>query len=180
MLEIFALPYLAISGVIGWLIFQPLLPTHESESLLPAKITITDLLAISLPISIAFSFARLIAPLGDMSGSMQATVAVTALLVAIPWLAAGLFLVPKTFQITFFKRVAIMGFIAPFGILLTVGWIGFLIWACAYSLLYSVPSTVAIAAATFGLRMLGLWVCQDNSKAVMERAADRDPVDQDS
>ena len=115
MLEIFAIPYLGISGVIGWLIFQPFLPAHQSESLLPAKITITDLLAISLPISIVFLFARVIAPLGDLSGSMQATVAVTALLVAIPWLAAGLFLVPKTFQVTFFKRVTIMGFIAPLG-----------------------------------------------------------------
>tara|TARA_Y100000385_G_C12841675_1_gene529044 strand:+ start:114 stop:656 length:543 start_codon:yes stop_codon:yes gene_type:complete len=180
MLEIFAIPYLAISGVIGWLIFQPFLPAHQSESLLPAKITITDLLAISLPISIVFSFTRVIAPLGDLSGSMQATVAVTALLVAIPWLAAGLFLVPKTFQVTFFKRVTIMGFIAPFGILLTVGWIGFLIWACAYSLLYSVPSTVAIAAATLGLRMLSFWVCQDDPKAVVERAADQGTVNEDT
>ncbi len=180
MLEIFAIPYLAISGVIGWLIFQPFLPAHQSESLLPAKITITDLLAIALPISIVFSFARVITPLGDLSGSMQATVAVTALLVAIPWLAAGLFLVPKTFQVTFFKRVTIMGLIAPFGILLTVGWIGFLIWACAYSLLYSVPSTIAIAAATLGLRILSVWVCQANSKIVVEGAAEHDTVNEEN
>ena len=73
-----------------------------------------------------------------------------------------------------------MGFIAPFGILLTVGWIGFLIWACAYSLLYSVPSTVAIAATTLGLRMLSFWVCQDDPKAVVESAADQETVNEDT
>ena len=179
MLEIFAIPYLAISGVIGWLIFQPFLPAHQSESLLPAKITTTDLLAIALPISIIFSFARLITPLSNMSISMQATMAVIALLIAIPWLTAGLFLVPKTFQVTFFKRLAIMGIIAPFGILLTIGWIGFLIWACAYSLLYSVPSTIAIAAATFGLRILSVWVCQHNPNIVVEGANEPDTINED-
>jgi hypothetical protein len=119
MLEIFALPYLAISGVIGWLIFQPLLPTHESESLLPAKITITDLLAISFPISVVFAFARCAIPFANMSRAMQATVAAGALLLAIPWLTAGLFLVPKTFQATFLKHMVVMGVIAPFGIILT-------------------------------------------------------------
>lgn len=69
--------------------------------------------------------------------------------------------------------MAIMGVIAPFGILLTVGWIGFLIWACAYSLMYSVPSTIAVAAATLVLRILGFWVCQTESKLVAEVAADR-------
>ena len=180
MLEIFALPYLAISGVIGWLIFQPFLPAHESESLLPAKIAITDLLAISLPISIVFSLARWIVPLGNMSRSMQATVAATALVVAIPWLTAGLFLVPKKFQISFFKRMAVMGIIAPFGVLLSVGWIGFVIWACTYSLLYIVPSTIAVATATLGLRFLGCWVCQADSNFVGDRAADRDSLQEDT
>ncbi len=180
MLEIFAIPYLAISGVIGWLIFQPFLPAHQSESLLPAKITVTDLLAISLPISIVFSIARYLAPLGNLSVSMQATVAATALLAAVPWLTAGLFLVPKNFQVTFIKRMALMGFIAPLGILLSVGWIGLLIWACTYSLLYSVPSTIAVAAATFGLRILGFWVCQADSKEVTERAGDRVRVKKDT
>jgi len=115
-----------------------------------------------------------------MSGSMQATVAVTALLVAVPWLAAGLFLVPKTFQVTFFKRMAIMGVIAPFGILLTIGWIGFLIWACTYSLLYSVPSTIAIAAATLGLRILSFWVCQADSEVVVKNAVEHDMVPEDT
>ena len=171
---------MAISGVIGWLIFQPLLPTHESESLLPAKVTITDLLTISFPISVVFAFARCAIPFANMSRAMQATMAAGALLLAVPWLTAGLFSVPKTFQATFLKRMVVMGVMAPFGIILTIGWIGFLIWACAYSLLYIVPSTIAIAAATFGLRILGLWVCQADSKGVAERTADRAPVHKDS
>ena len=180
MLEIFALPYLAISGVIGWLIFRPFLPTHESDSVFPAKITITDLLAISLPISIVFSLTRWIEPLGDMSRSMQATVVVTAFVFAVPWLAAGLFLVPKTFQVTFFQRMLVMGVIGPFGILLTVGWIGFLIWACTQSLIYIVPATLLIAAATLGLRMLGSWVCQSDPHGVSIAAADRNTDQKDA
>ena len=180
MLEIFALPYLAISGVIGWLIFRPFLPTHESDSVFPAKITITDLLAISLPISIVFSLTRWIEPLGDMSRSMQATVVVTAFVFAVPWLAAGLFLVPKTFQVTFFQRMLVMGVIGPFGILLTVGWIGLLIWACTQSLIYIVPATLLIAAATLGLRMLGSWVCQSDPHGVSRAAADRNTDQKDA
>jgi hypothetical protein len=93
-------------------------------------------------------------------------VVASALLFAVIALTAGLFLVPKTFQVTFFKRMAVVGIIAPFGLLLTIGWIGFLIWASTYSIMYLAPSSIAIAAATSGLRILGVWVCQAESKVV--------------
>lgn len=170
MMEVFVLPYFVVSGVIGWVIFGPFFRTDESESLSPANITISDLLAISLPVSLLFSCARWVMPVSILSLSVQAIVVAIALLFAVLALTAGLFLVPKTFQVTFFKRMTVVGIIAPFGILLTIGWIGFLIWASAYSILYLVPSSIAIAAATSGLRILGVWVCQAESK-VVERAA---------
>ena len=170
MLEIFALPYVAISGVIGWVIFEPFFRTDESKSLSPADTTTTDLLAIALPVSVLFLVARWILSESVLSLSVQAIVVAIALLFAGIALRAGLILVPKTFQVTFVKRMAVVGIIAPFGILLTIGWVGFLIWAAAYSITYLVPSSIGIAAATSGLRLLGVWVCQADS-TVVERAA---------
>ena len=157
MLEVFALPYFAVSGVIGWAIFQPFFRSEDSDS--PASIATTDLLAIALPVSVFFLLAKLMMPVSILSLAVQAIVIVTALLFAAIALAVGLFLVAKTTQVTFPKRMLVVGVIAPFGILLTVGWIGLLIWPCAYSMLYLAPSSIAIAAATFGLRVLGSWVC---------------------
>ena len=171
MLEIFALPYFAVSGVIGWVIFQPFFHADDSESLSLANVTITDLLAISLPVSVLFASAKWMMPESILSLTVQAIVVAVALLFAVIALTAGLFLVPKRFQVTFVKRMAVVGIIAPFGILLSIGWVGFLVWASAYSILYLVPSSIAIAAATSGLRILGVWVCQAESK-VVERAAD--------
>ena len=169
MLEIFALPYFAVSGLIGWIIFAPFFRIEESESLSRANVTISDLLAISLPVSVLFASTRWIVPADVQSPVIQAIVVVGALLFALTALTVGLFLVPKKFQVTFMKRMATVGIIAPLGILLVVGWIGFLIWACTYSMLYLPPSMIALAAATAGLRVLGLWVCQEDTQ-VIERA----------
>jgi hypothetical protein len=171
MLEIFALPYFAISAVIGWVIFQPFFRTEESESLSLTSITISDLLALSLPVGILFLSARWVMPDSILSLSVQAIVVAIALLFGAVALTVGLFLVPKKFQVTFLKRMAVVGIIAPFGILLTVGWIGLLIWAGTYSILYLVPSSIAIAAATSGLRMLGSWVCRAESQVVEKVAS---------
>jgi hypothetical protein len=109
-------------------------------------------------------------PVGILSLTVQAIMVAVALLFAVIALTAGLMLVPKTFQVTFFKRMTVVGIIAPFGILLTIGWIGFLIWAGAYSISYLVPLAIVIAAATSGLRILGFWVCRAESEAVEQPA----------
>ncbi|MEM6978290.1 MAG: hypothetical protein AAF539_01400 [Planctomycetota bacterium] len=164
MLEIFALPYIFVSGVIGWAIFEPFVRVEKSESLSLAKVAITDLLAIAVPVSVLFLSARWMMPENILSFWVQSIVIMSALLFAATALAAGLFLVPKAFQVTFLKRMIVVGIIAPFGILLTVGWIGLLVWACIYSIVYFAPTSIAIAAATFGLRVLALWVCQMDSQ----------------
>ena len=166
MLEIFALPYIAISGVIGWLIFGQFFRSNDSDSLSRGNITTGDLLAIALPIGVLFSSARWVIPVEILSPLVQAIMVMLTLLFAATALVVALFLVPKRFPVTSIKRMTVVGVIAPFGILLTVGWIGFLIWACTYSISYLAPSSIAIAAATSGLRMLSFWVCQAEPEPV--------------
>ena len=159
MLEIFALPYFVVSGAIGWAIFGPFFRVNESESLTCANVTISDLLAMSLPVSVVLLSAGWAMPVSISSPWVQAFVLATAFVYAATALTTSLFLVPKHFSITFLKRTAIVGVIVPFGMLLTVCWIGFLVWACLQSVFYLIPSMIAIAAGTAGLRVLGLWVC---------------------
>lgn len=163
MLEIFALPYFAVSCVIGWAVYAPFFRVSDSDSLSCAKLAISDLLALSPLVGVVFLSAQWMMPERILAVSAQAIVLVVALMFAVIALTLGLFLVPKTFQVTFLKRMIIVGVIAPFGLLLTVGWIGILVWVCVYSILYLIPSMIAIAATTFGLRVLGLWVCRNQS-----------------
>ncbi len=160
MLEIFAVPYFAISGVIGWVIFEPFFRRGESESFTLVNITTTDLLAVTIPISLIFLCAGWILPENIMSLPIQLVVIATAMLFAVLALILGLFLLPDNASISFFKRMAVVGIITPIGILLTLGWIGLLIWAGAHSMLYLAPSSIAIAAMCSGLRILGRWVCR--------------------
>ena len=168
MLEIFALPYFGISGVIGWAVFEPFFRVEKTDSLSPAKLAITDLLAISLPVSIIFLGCQWIMPESIESPYVQATVVVIAMLYAASALTLGLFLIPKTIQVTFTERMAVVGVIAPFGIVLTIGWIAILIWASAYSILSLVPASIAIATATAGLRFLGVWICRSDSEPIVQ------------
>ncbi|MEM6472277.1 MAG: hypothetical protein AAF802_22135 [Planctomycetota bacterium] len=165
MLEIFALPYFVVSGVIGWAVFGPFIRIEDSEALSRADIAISDLLAVSLPVGVVFASACWMMPVSILSVAVQAIVLFTALLFGVTALAVGLFLVPKKINVTFFKRMTVVGVIAPLGILLTVGWVGFPVWACLYSISYFVPSMFAIAAATMGLRFLGQWVCKTDSES---------------
>jgi len=160
MLEIFAIPYFALTAVIIWAVFEPFFRAAHSESLSLTNITITDLLAISLPVGVLCLAAKWLIPASILTLSVQVIVSLVAFLFAAFALTAGLFLLPKHFQVTFLKRMAVVAIIAPAGIFLTIGWAGLLIWACTYSIVFSVPSSLAIVAVTFGLRILGLWVCQ--------------------
>lgn len=170
MLEVFALPYLAVTGGITWAIFEPFFRINDADSPSRAHVTISDLLAAPLPVSFVFLGAGWIMPAGSLAFSVQVIVLVSALALAATSLVVGLFLVPRTFQVTFLKRMAIVGVIAPFGTLLTIGWIGIAGWACFYSIAYLAPAMVGIALATFGLRVLSLWVCQiADAKGVIRR-----------
>ncbi|XZE56344.1 hypothetical protein SH139x_002448 [Planctomycetaceae bacterium SH139] len=173
MLEIFALPYFAITGVVGWAVFEPFFRADDTElSFSFAKIAIADLLAVCLPVGVLLSAARWMMPVTNLSLAAQTIVLAIALLFALFALLAGLFLVRRMIEITFLKRLAVVGIIAPFGILLTIGWVAFLVWSCSFSMSYAFPSSLAIAAATYGLRIVGLWVCQIETK-VVEKSADQ-------
>lgn len=108
-------------------------------------------------------------PVSALSLPTQAIVVAIALLFAITALTVGLYLMPSTFPLTFLKRIVVVGVIAPFGMLLTIGWIGLLIWASTYSIVYLGPSLIAIVAATSGLCLLSFWVCQPEDLPVRRR-----------
>lgn len=160
MLEVFALPYLAVTGIIGWAVFEPFFRINDTDSLSCSHVTISDLLAAPLPVSFIILTARWMMPASGNAVYVQLLVLVSALAFAATSVAVGLFLVPKTFQVTFPQRLAIVGVIAPFGLLLTIGWVGFAGWACYYSVAYLAPAMIALVLATFGLRVLGLWACR--------------------
>lgn len=163
MLEIFALPYFVVSGVIAWAVFSPFFRTTDVDSLSCASVNISDLLAISLPVSIVFLSASWMMPGSIQAFTAQASVLAIAFVFAAIVLITSLYLVPKRFQVTSLKRMTIVGIITPFGLLLTIFWIGLLAWVCVYSILYLFPSMIAIAAATVGLRILGQWVCETDA-----------------
>lgn len=164
MLEIFAIPYIVVTGVIGWMIFEPFFRLDESQSLSRSRVTIGDLLACPLPIGVLLVFFRWVTPEDYLTLMVRVLAMLVAMLFAgAAWLA-GLYLMPKTFDVPFLKRVVVVGIIAPFGILLTLGWIGFLVWVAFYSVIYVAPALVAIALSTLVLRMLTLWVCKVTSQ----------------
>jgi hypothetical protein len=169
MLEIFAIPYLGVTGLIGWLIFAPFFRLHQSEPLSRSRVAISDLFAMSLPVGILLSLAKWMTPVSNLSLLTQVIGIIATLAFAATTLTVGLFLIPKTFEVTFLKRIAVVGIIAPFGILLTVAWIGILTWACIYSVMYLAPAMIAVAAITFGLRMLTLWVCEAEAAFLQRR-----------
>ena len=159
MLEIFALPYILATGIIGWAIYEPFFRTHEFESPPLAQVAIADLLAVSLQIAVFFTCVKWLTPIDELSLWGWGIVLLSALVFAVTSLVAGLFLVPRAAQMTFLKRMVIIVVIAPFGITLTIGWVGILSWACFYSVMYLAPAMFIVAAAMFGLRKLTLWVC---------------------
>lgn len=159
MLEIFAFPYFVVSGVIGWLIYKPFFRSAEVEPPSPTQITITDLLATSLPVGLVFSFSSWLVPHTRMTPYVQLAVISSGLLIALTSLVLGMFLTPRASNPTFAKRMVLVGFVGPFGVLLAIGWVGLLIWSGSYSILYLAPVSIGIAAATWALRCLSFWVC---------------------
>ena len=161
MLEIFAFPYFLVSGVIGWVIFKPFFRANEIESLSCAKITIADLLAISLPAGVLFAVSSLITPPQIRSPLVQMTIVALTMLFAVSSLWVSLLLVTRMCSDSFIKRMTLVGMICPFGIIFAFGWVGLLIWSGSHSISYLAPVSVAMAAGIFALRHLSVWVCQD-------------------
>lgn len=163
-LEVFAVPYLGISAVIGWVIFEPFFRDgvvgSSADPPPPAGVAITDLMAVVVPLGVSFAWAGWAMPEAIRSPTVQAIViGLMTLFAAAAWVL-GLFLLPPASRGVFLKRMAVVGIISPLGIVMTVGWIGFILWAGGYSILALVPSTVGVAACSAGLRVLSVWVCR--------------------
>ncbi len=160
MLEIFGIPYLGVTGVIGWLIFAPFFTNHEATVAFPTRATISDLLTLPLTMGVFFSFVGLLIPLKTQTLFLQSTVLVIGLLFSVSTLALGLLLLPKNIELSTLKRITVVGLIAPLGGLLTFAWVGLVVLVSTYSVMYLVPAMIVIAALTFSLRTLTLWVCR--------------------
>ena len=160
MLEIFAVPYLGVSAVIGWVVFEPFFRDGATEGPSAARVTITDLMAVTSTLGTSFAFIGWAMPEGIRSGSVQFAVIAVASLFATATFAMGLHLVPRASASSFLRRLTVVGVIAPFGASLTLGWIVLLMWAGWHSVLYLIPAAVAVAAMGGGLRALSIWVCR--------------------
>lgn len=161
MLEIFGIPYLGVTGVIGWLIFAPFFQNHEATLSFPTRVTISDLFTLPLTMGVFFSFAGWLIPLETQTLILQSTVMAIGLLFSVATLTLGLLLLPKGLEISTLKRITVVGLIAPLGGLLTFAWVGLVVWVSTYSVMYLVPAMIVIGALTFGLRALALWVCRE-------------------
>ncbi|MEM7560137.1 MAG: hypothetical protein AAF394_13545 [Planctomycetota bacterium] len=160
MLEIFGIPYLGVTGVIGWLIFAPFFQDHETQLSFPTRVTISDLFTLPLTMGVFFSFAGCLIPLRTQSLLLQSAVTTIGLLFSVAALGLGLLLLPENNESSL-KRFAVVGLVAPLGGLLTFAWVGLVVWVSTYSVMYLVPAMIVIAALTFGLRTLTLWVCKE-------------------
>ncbi|MEM9825384.1 MAG: hypothetical protein AAF958_02285 [Planctomycetota bacterium] len=157
MMEIFVAPYLAVSAGIGYAVFGPLLPSDEFDSLKLSQLNTIDLIAIMFPISLFFALCNWLVPDDGVRASVVLSAFLSTVVYACCALALGLYLLPESISVAAHKRSIIIGIVAPFGLLLAIGWIGPLIWAISYSTIYLVPATVAIVIATSALRLMTLW-----------------------
>ncbi|MEC8557284.1 MAG: hypothetical protein VXZ82_19965 [Planctomycetota bacterium] len=126
----------------------------------PTRATICDLLTLPLTMGVFFSFVGLLIPLKTQTLFLQSTVLVIGLLFSVSTLALGLLLLPKNIELSTLKRITVVGLIAPLGGLLTFAWVGLVVLVSTYSVMYLVPAMIVIAALTFSLRTLTLWVCR--------------------
>ena len=164
MLEIFAVPYLGVSAFIGWAVFGPFFrATDDIESTSMARVATTDLLAIPLPFAVMFQIAESTMPERMDTFLFQGIVLAVSAMFAAAVLGTGLWILPKSFPVNFPKRLTVIGVIAPLGLTLTIGWVGFLLWAGSHSMTWLIPSSAAIVLAIVGLRFLSLWICRPNT-----------------
>lgn len=171
MLEVFAIPYFAVSALIGWAIFAPFFKHADVDGLTRSRLLTVDLMAVFVPVGGLFAFVQWVMPTYGRQMAVQAVVIFGALALAAMSLMTGLFLVPNHRPISFAHRMIVVGIVAPAGLLLTFAWVAMLAWASTYSVMYLVPATIAIASATAGLRLVGLWVCREASGGTSTKPA---------
>ena len=161
-MEIIILPYMAISFMIGWAIFSPFADLEGLDAWTFARIEISDLFGVFVPISLFFACANGALKTANVPVIGWSIVASAIFLFTFLGFGAGLYLLAKLKQTASLKRMALIGIVIPLGSLLTVFWFAIPVCAMASSFVYSIPAAVAIVPITFALRWLSNWVCSSS------------------
>lgn len=162
MMEIIILPYMAISFIIGWAIFSPLADLEGLDTWTFARIEMSDLLGVFVPVSLLFACATWDLRATNVAVFGWSIVATAIILFAFLGFAAGLYVLAKMKPTAPLKRMALIGIVIPMGSLLTVSWFAIPIFAMASSFVYSIPAAVAVIPITLALRWISNWVCTGN------------------
>lgn len=164
MLEIVILPYMAVSFAIGWAIFSPFSTLEELDSLSFARLETVDLISCFIPLSFLLAIATWAIPFSEATTVLLPVVVGVAIVFTIFSLAASLYLLSKIELKSSLRRMAVGGVVVPFGLLMAIAWIAVPLWAFSYSILYSMPATLAVAIATVVIRRLSVWVCEEQPR----------------
>ena len=165
MMEITILPYMAISFMIGWAIFSPFADLEGLDTWTFARIEMSDLFGVFVPVSLLFACASWTLKTAEVPVLGWSIVASAIFLFASSGFAVGLYLLAKMQQTAPLKRMALIGIVIPLGSLLTVAWFAIPVCAMASSFVYSIPAAVAIVPITLALRWISNWVCKSSSFA---------------
>lgn len=162
MMEIIILPYMAISFIIGWAIFSPFADLEGLDMWTFARIEISDLLGVFVPVSLLFACATWTLETANVRAIGWSIVASGIFLFAFLGFGAGLYLLAKMKQTAPLKRMALIGIVIPMGSLLTVTWFAIPVVAMASSIVYSIPAAAAVVPITCAFRWLSHWVCRSD------------------
>lgn len=159
-MELIVLPYMAISLLIGWTVFAPFAEIEELDEWTFAKIEISDILAIFLPICAILALSTWLFQATSTSFITMTLIAVTILLFILFAFVTGLFLLAKMDKPPASKRMATIGIIIPLGTVLSLAWIIFPMLAFAGAGFFALPATLALIPITLMLRVMSAWVCK--------------------
>ena len=151
--------YMLITALLMWVVFSPFAEIENLDQWSIAKVEISDLLACFLPFAISLAiFDQLSANFAVARGFKIYLMGAIALS-TLASLLAGLFIRSKIERMSPLKRMAMIGFVFPFGL--------------PYSIVWSAPPILAVTSSTqhflltlagtvlFGiiLRALSIWIC---------------------
>ncbi len=162
-MEIIILPYMAISFIIGWAIFSPFADLEGLDTWTFARIEMSDLFGVFVPVSLLFACATWTLETANVAVVGWSIVATGIFLFSFFGFFAGLYLLAKMNQTAPLKRMALIGIVIPLGSLLTVTWFAIPIVAMGSSFVYAIPAAVAVVPITLALRWLSSWVCSSSA-----------------
>ena len=159
-MEIIILPYMAISFLIGGVIFSPFTAIDDLDDWTFAKIKTVDIFALFIPMCLLLALTTWGFQLESLPKAIVVCIVATIVVFVLLAFFAGLFVLAKLQNPAPLRRLVLIGLIMPLGAFLTLAWIAVPLLAYAGSIYYSLPATLSFIPLTLGLRALSAWVCQ--------------------